>query len=57
MNGLVTILGMPADGVVLFGTSIVVLVMAFIWSECRSCARTERVSKGKVAQYKRSHLK
>ena len=55
MNGLVTIFGLPADGVVLFGTSIVCIVVGFIWSEARSCVKTERVSKGKIAQYKRTH--
>lgn len=52
---MVTIFGMPADGVVLFGTCIVLLVMGFIASECLASIKTERVSKGKVQAYKRSH--
>lgn len=33
---MVTLFGIPADGLVLFGACLVVLVLAFVWSELRS---------------------
>lgn len=33
---MVTIFGIPADGLILFAAALVVLVLAFVWSELRS---------------------
>lgn len=33
---MVTIFGLPADGLILFAAALVVLVLAFVWSELRS---------------------
>lgn len=54
---MVTIFGLPADGVVLMVTVLVLTLLAFWLSELRSCAKVVRASKRQVAQFKKLHQK
>lgn len=52
---MVTIFGMPADGVVLFVTCLVVALLAFWWHELRQTQKVVRLSKSQLAKYGKIH--
>lgn len=47
--------GLPADGVLIFVVSLVMVLIAFWVSEVRSCAKIVRASKSQVERFKDIH--
>lgn len=48
-------LGLPADGVALFGLSILVVLLAFWLHEVKSSAKVVKASKRQVEEFKKLH--